>query len=355
MEILAITNQRPEKVVSPLEVAGVDHESIIIDSGGALKSTVCLIFQIIANISDVVQSRSILVQGGGYIGLVVVIFGKLSRTPIIVRLGGNPWETNNRKIREYLKDRNVVKFLGYLVIRLMNHIVFLLSDGFIVVSNDLNQDVVDRYQVPPEKVQTVYPPVDYGNVQYNMAQENPVKHISTVTNLRYKGKFDGVCDALDSIVEVLQNNPEMNYTVAGGGMYYDDLVDYADEKVTDPDIRDRIYLLGYVEDVDEIYAKSDIFVYCSYTDSYPSVILEAQASGVPVVANRDFGIVHQINHGESGLLFDAADEIPDLIGMVSESPNLRNKLIKGGIERVERENNMDVVGRHMADSIGNII
>lgn len=50
------------------------------------------------------------------------------------------------------------------------------------------------------------------------------------------------------------------------------------------------------------YASSDVFLYPSTTEGWGATCLEAQASGLPVVATTSPGIVDVVAHGESGIL-----------------------------------------------------
>ena len=50
------------------------------------------------------------------------------------------------------------------------------------------------------------------------------------------------------------------------------------------------------------YASADLFLFCSQTDTYGQVVLEAQASGLPVVAVAAGGPAELVRHGRSGLL-----------------------------------------------------
>jgi len=48
---------------------------------------------------------------------------------------------------------------------------------------------------------------------------------------------------------------------------------------------DRVDFLGLREDMPELLSKAHIFISCSEAEGLPNVLLEAQASGLPVVAS----------------------------------------------------------------------
>ncbi len=80
------------------------------------------------------------------------------------------------------------------------------------------------------------------------------------------------------------------------------------------------------------YADADAFLFPSQTDTYGQVVVEAQASGVPVVAVAAGGPADLIEHGRSGLLAepDPAEVAAKLVRL-SENRALRARLAGGGI------------------------
>lgn len=70
---------------------------------------------------------------------------------------------------------------------------------------------------------------------------------------------------------------------------------------------DRVKFLGRHKDIPRLMAASDIFVLPSIREAFGLVILEATASGIPVVGSRTGGIAEIIEHGKTGLLAEPAN------------------------------------------------
>ncbi len=66
------------------------------------------------------------------------------------------------------------------------------------------------------------------------------------------------------------------------------------------------YLQG--EDLACAYASADLFVFPAANETFGNVVLEAMASGVPVVAARSGGILDHVDDSETGLLFAPQDQ-----------------------------------------------
>jgi glycosyltransferase involved in cell wall biosynthesis len=85
---------------------------------------------------------------------------------------------------------------------------------------------------------------------------------------------------------------------------------------------------GLVADMAGVYRESDIFVLTSDWEGTPNVVLEAMASGLPVVSTNVGGVSDIIENGKSGFVVDANEEgqILDLILRLIENPTLRESI-----------------------------
>ena len=81
------------------------------------------------------------------------------------------------------------------------------------------------------------------------------------------------------------------------------------------------------------YASADLFLFASATDTFGQVVLEAQASGLPVVAVDAGGPRTLIEDGRTGLL-RAPAELADAVCALAGSPVLRHRLAAAGLATV---------------------
>lgn len=70
-----------------------------------------------------------------------------------------------------------------------------------------------------------------------------------------------------------------------------------------------VTLTGYLEgeDLARAYASADVFAFPSYTETFGQVVLEALASGLPVVGLLAEGVRDLVTHEQTGLLLDAQE------------------------------------------------
>jgi len=75
----------------------------------------------------------------------------------------------------------------------------------------------------------------------------------------------------------------------------------------DSGLAGRVIFLGFVHEIEEFLAGLDVFVFCSEQEGMPIAVLEALASGTPVVAASIPGVEELIESGKNGLLYPVGD------------------------------------------------
>ena len=81
------------------------------------------------------------------------------------------------------------------------------------------------------------------------------------------------------------------------------------------------------EDLARTYASADAFLFASRTDTFGQVLLEAQASGLPIVAVAEGGPCSIVQHGVTGLLCDPeAESLAGALTSIAANPLQRERL-----------------------------
>jgi glycosyltransferase involved in cell wall biosynthesis len=102
------------------------------------------------------------------------------------------------------------------------------------------------------------------------------------------------------------------------------------------DLTKAVHLLGTRADIPELLAAIDVFVLTSRMEANPVSILEAMATGKPVIAPRVGSIGESVIDGETGFLTDPLDEqqVADRLTQLFADPELARRLGQGGREAV---------------------
>jgi glycosyltransferase involved in cell wall biosynthesis len=89
---------------------------------------------------------------------------------------------------------------------------------------------------------------------------------------------------------------------------YESILEEIEQKTNEYGLSDHVTNLGFRLDIPQILAASDLFVLPSILpDSFPTVILEAMASGLPVIASVSGGASEMVVEDETGFLFPISE------------------------------------------------
>jgi glycosyltransferase involved in cell wall biosynthesis/predicted metal-dependent phosphoesterase TrpH len=150
-------------------------------------------------------------------------------------------------------------------------------------------------------------------------------------NVLYAGRLSkekGVDLLADAFLEARRRDPRLHLVLAGGG---------PEEGLLRERLGERATFLGWLtgDTLARAYASADAFLFASSTETFGQVVLEAQASGLPVVAVDRGGPASLIEHGETGLL--AAPEVSalaDAVVSVTGTPLLSERIGRGALTAV---------------------
>ena len=104
-------------------------------------------------------------------------------------------------------------------------------------------------------------------------------------------------------------------------------------------VSDNTIFLGERSDVPKILQSVDAFVLPSYHEGLPISVLEASASGLPVIGSKVVGINDAVDKGKTGYLvdFDNGAEVVGAFRQLAKSPSLRRRMGERGRQFVEEK------------------
>jgi len=96
-------------------------------------------------------------------------------------------------------------------------------------------------------------------------------------------------------------------------------------------IRDNVYFLGSVKNVDQWYSTACAFVFASRNESYPRVILEAMGAGLPIITTSVFGIKEQVVDDLNAIVYEPGEisALADAMARIITDKKLRERLSIG--------------------------
>lgn len=127
---------------------------------------------------------------------------------------------------------------------------------------------------------------------------------------------------------------DCHFVLVGDGPLYEKL----EKDIRNLGMNTFIHLAGLQTDMPAIYDSLDLVVSTSHSEAMPLAILEAMASGLPVIATNVGGILDIIEEGRTGFLnsFDDFDGIARNIAMLMSDSARRTQMGAAGRKRVEK-------------------
>jgi len=211
---------------------------------------------------------------------------------------------------------------------------------FVAAETDYSRDLL-RQRCPDSaaKIHRVHNGIDLERFSVPSSANNPVPRIVSVGRLV---AFKGFGDLIDACAELARRRIDFVFDIIGDGPLRETL----QEKIERLDLSSRVNLLGSLSQgaVFEKLRAADIFALASTTDAqgatdvFPTVILEAMASGRPVVSTRLAGVPELVVNGQTGLLVPPGDSaaLAQALEQLLRVAELRLQFGNAGRERIEQ-------------------
>jgi sugar transferase (PEP-CTERM/EpsH1 system associated) len=236
-----------------------------------------------------------------------------------------------------------------------------LVTEFVTVSQDLARWLIEEVRIPAQKVCTIYNGVDTcrfssdGRDGARQALGIPDRSVAFGT----VGRLDPVKDHVGLLKAFarMSAHPGILLYIVGDGPCHSEV----EAAVRALGLTQRVRLLGDRPDVPELLPGFDVFVLPSLGEGMSNSILEAMATGLPVVATRVGGNPELVVHEGTGLLVEprSIDSLATALSRYVGDPALRAAHGRAARKRAEREFGLprmlsaydDLYSRHLAAQV----
>lgn len=162
------------------------------------------------------------------------------------------------------------------------------------------QDSIELlYELPKESIPIIYNGIDIRKFNPSKDYSFKTNKIRIVNVASFSQPKNQGC-LIEAFMKLHRKYPNTILSLAGTGPNMEQIQNLVQKL----DLSSSVEFLGSVDNVSAVLEESDIFVLPSTYEGMPMSIIEAMASGLPIVASRVGGIPDMIDDGNDGILID---------------------------------------------------
>jgi glycosyltransferase involved in cell wall biosynthesis len=203
--------------------------------------------------------------------------------------------------------RSFNSFLRFFELNLLER-----SDKIIAVSTHTKRELLESYNVSASKVCVIYNGVDAGKFKPANEKDRVKREMGFNSDkvVLYVGRLysrKGLLTLLRAAPIILQKFRKVKFVISGKSFHGEE--EKLKTLASRLGVEKNVLFYGYIPDekLPKLYQAADIFVLPSIYEGMPFTLLEASASGLPVVATRVGGIPEVVSDGENGFLVSPLD------------------------------------------------
>ena len=161
---------------------------------------------------------------------------------------------------------------------------------------------------------------------------------------------------VEAVAELARRGVQARLTVVGDGPRLQELRTLAERL----GVADRVTFAGAVgqDRIGAYYQRAGLFALPSFAEGVPVVLMEAMATGLPVVASRIAGVPELVEDGVSGLLVEPGS-VSSLTGalarLLSDRPEQRRAMGEKGREKVVAEFDLEQTAGQLRETFAELV
>jgi glycosyltransferase involved in cell wall biosynthesis len=334
--IAIITGERGQsEIVRPLAAVGV--RCLVLDWETLRARNRAPHLRFIRAVSHLIKARpgaTVFTDMSSAFLAVILLVAKLRGSRVVLRLRGDPFAETRDQVRFHWRQREWPQLARTLVSWLLDRPLFAGVGHFVPVS----AWIVRRLAIA-ERSTIVGLPVPLEKFPARVHSAVTPLRLLAVTNFNYPQKVAAMGRFLRDYGDFLKTN-DFTCTVAGAGLAWESFRQRHAGRAAFP---------GFVRETASLYAQHDVFVHFSDLDAFPYVVLEAQATGLPVIVNRDCGMLEQVEEGLNGYLVDLEGRaaVESRLLALRDSVSLRTEVGTRARQQVGERASLATIGQEL--------
>ena len=221
--------------------------------------------------------------------------------------------------------------------------LFPSAPSLIAVSETLRQELIAK-GIAESKIHVINNGVELAEFYPGLAERKALGLPENVTLALFVGDIKLPRKNLETLLKALKTLPDVHLAVVGK-LKRSPYVN----QVQKLGLSGRVHFLGFRQDVSEIMRAVDFFVLPSRYDTFGLVVLEAMASGLPVITTKAMGVSALVTP-ESGFVLSDTENVDALaaaINQLTTSPSLRKQMGQEGVAIAQNHSWGDTADKYL--------
>lgn len=167
------------------------------------------------------------------------------------------------------------------------------------------------------------------------------------------GRFDpqkGQMETLEALRQLKGSHPELKVIFVGEDTANSPGTGARLQKfINAQGLQDSAQILPFTEDIPQVMASLDLFLMPSYGETFGRVLIEAMASGTPVMSTRAGGVVDIVEDGVHGLLAEpaSAESLAQVLTWALGHPEKLSEMTEAALQKAHQCYSYDEVQRQL--------
>ncbi len=192
-----------------------------------------------------------------------------------------------------------------------------------------------------KKAAVIYNGVDLSKFQKTKPLQKDFFNILTVTKFWFPGKAKGLIELARIIFNLAEDfDRRINWRILGSGP----LMEEVKKSLNALNKPQNLNVQWFGFDLPQKYfSDSDIFAYFSHEDNTPIAIMEAMASGLPVVTNEVGAVNELIDSGKDGFIVSEHQNYQNILLKLMNDFDLRRNIGKAARKKIEKKFSWEII------------
>ncbi len=229
---------------------------------------------------------------------------------------------------------------------ILKHIYkFVFNNAYVIhLSEMLLCDIESVYRGNPYVVNNGVPISIFQRSQ----RSNQLLVLTFLSNLKIS---KGLLDFVEALQILKRMDVEFKVNIVGGDGDINSKQLFW--QVTQRNLTGNVLFIGpkYGKEKEVILANTDIFVFPTYSDCFPLVLLEAMQFGIPIISTREGAIPEIVEDGVTGFLVEkkSPEEIADKVSLLARDSALRKKMGAAAKRKFLKEYTLEIFEGNMLE------